>query len=56
MSPNGLVMSGKRTVAYASRFIAYLLGATFDEETKQDLLEKIYGDPDHALPEPVLKA
>ena len=56
MNPNKLVMSGKRTVAFASKFIAYLLGAAFDEETKRVLSEKIYGDPNHALPEPVLKA
>ena len=55
MNPNGSVMYGKTTVAKASKFIAHLLGATFDEETKRDLSEKIYGDPDHVLPEPVLK-
>ena len=55
-NPNGRVMSGRTTVTKASKFIAHLLGAAFDEETKRDLSEKIYGDPDHALPEPVLKA
>ena len=55
-NPNGRVMSGRTAVTKASKSIAYLLGAAFDEETKRVLSEKIYGDPNHALPEPVLKA
>ena len=54
INPNGRVMSGKTTVRNAAEFIAYLLGAHIDRKQRQRLSEKIYGNPTHKLPKPIL--
>ena len=53
MNKTGRVMAGRTTVANASKFIAYLLGAELDENARRELSGKIYGDLDKNLPEPV---
>lgn len=52
---NKNVMFGKTTISNASKFIAHLLGAPFDEAEKDDLSNLIYGETGR-LPKPKIDA
>ena len=53
MHPNGRIMSGRRTVNTAAKFVAYLCGMKLDSSEQEELVEQIAGEQDYVLPPPI---